>query len=466
MSNNYNFDFEESNYKLPNWRENSLDEETLNLFYLMVNELEESNLNDIQYKISYLGDNLKLNDFNKLIKELIQHGRNYGKINHDEINRLYEVQMAKNAATKRAAVAERAAAANKYEKNRKKFINSKLPETGLFETNYASYDIKNTNSSNFGINTDGHFGLLKNRKNITDTHVIPKGSKKCLDWLESQTRYIEGLSLRDKITITNYTFKTDRLINAYLREGIKSLVREFNNVGFTTFKADIKAYFPFVVQIFDMFEELGLESILGKKDLFITSTGINYDGFNDSVGAIKISIEESLLEQIAKNYNEQLTQIIHNSPRCDESIYVYRGTKSLKYFSNTTYNNNDYLSTSINPYTTMNFMSENLATRIKCCLNELEITPDVPCLYISSVSRSPSEEEVLLPPNLSILYDKTMHIKKLFRDIKSFNNYVRGVYTRVGVLNGIVRLRAGAGAGAHRRRTRRTKLKRRATRKN
>jgi hypothetical protein len=451
--------FEESNYKMPNWREDSLDEEvnTVNLLYLMIYELEESSFNYIRSKISFIEDNLKFNDFNKLIKELIIYGRNYGKINHDEINKLYGVISNNKIKRIEIAAAERAAAANKYEKNRKKFINSKLP-AGIFETNYASYDIKNTNSTNFGINTDGYFRLLKNRKNITDTHIIPKRSTNFFDWLESQKRYIESLPLRDKITITNYTFKTDRLINAYLREGIKGLVREFNTLGYTTFKSDIKAYFPFVVQIFDMFEELGLESILGKKDLF------NYDVFNDIIGSIHISIEESLLEKIAKNYNEQLTQIIQNSPRCDESIYVYRGTKSLKHFSNTTYNNNDYLSTSINPYTTMNFMSENLTTRIKCCLNELEIIPGVPCLYISSVSRSPSEEEVLLPPSLSIIYDKTMHVKKLFRDVTSFNNYVRGLYTRVGVLNGIVRLRAGA--GAHRRRTRRTKLKRHATRKN
>jgi len=256
--------------------------------------------------------------------------------------------------------------------------------------------------------------LKTKRNNIRKRHVIPYHNPYLNEWRVQQTSYISTLTDKDKIIITNYSYKTDNLINNFVRNKSDGLKREYYNLH-GPFASKSKMYFPFIVQLFDKYDTV--LSGLGTKSKYVKESSIDYNNFNDDVVKYwedkKLILDDSILESIALKYIDDLIRIITNSPKLTQNIFVYRGTKTMEYVTTNTFDTKDFLSTSLLPKIALGFTGENTNTRIHCCLYEFEVMPYTPCLYLSSVSRVSHEEEILFPPEIKIQIEKDMYIKKM-----------------------------------------------------
>lgn len=210
-------------------------------------------------------------------------------------------------------------------------------------------------------------------------------------WMEKQIEYINNLSNRQKHIIRSYTIYGDKFINNYLRNTLTTSLIDLlldecinNNEN------------PFLYQHQD-----------------ITNTNeIN-------------NIYKNNIIQYIKNFIDEFNEIIINSPRLTKKIKVFRGlqngdfiTRSLKQNNNSRQYmiTNDYMSTSIYLASVSNFMKG------ECCLLELYIEPDTPCLFTAHMSRRRNEYEITFIPKMTLSYVKCTR-KYLLDEIEHYDDY-------------------------------------------
>jgi hypothetical protein len=188
------------------------------------------------------------------------------------------------------------------------------------------------------------------------------------DWFEKQIEYINNLSDRQKHIIRSYTIYSDKLINNYLRNRIK--------------KDDIDSILDYVIQL--------------------NENPFKYQHF-DKTGNYEINQEyKNNINEYIEQYIIEFTYIINNSPKLTKSIKVFRGIRTDNYLiqniklnenNNKFIKNIDFLSTSIYLESATNFMLN------ECCILELTLNINTPCLFTAYISRRRGEFEITIAPN-------------------------------------------------------------------
>lgn len=195
------------------------------------------------------------------------------------------------------------------------------------------------------------------------------------EWIEEQISYIISLSDYQKDIIYSYTKHGDVLINNYLRNTLTDSI---------------------------------VEKIIGqiKKNLthpLLTTNILNFD------------TKDLLLKSIHTMIIEMNT-IIMNAPKIKTPIKVFRGVKNVDHILKSTSKQNisGFLSSTLYLPSTEAFMDDT------CCLLEIIIPPEIPCLFIASISKEPGEYEIIINNSVHLrVFNNT--IKKIL-DIPNISN--------------------------------------------
>jgi ankyrin repeat protein len=230
--------------------------------------------------------------------------------------------------------------------------------------------------------------------------LLQKANEQLESWKEEHGKYLENS--RNRSIVRSYTYHGDRLLNFYLR-GQTSFIYGLLEV----IKKSKAEENPLAVQIYEMYDDfLGRGFILPEKTLLYNSDGYNFDLlhkiFLTNYDRIK---QKSVLFSLIERFRRDLNNIIKKAPRMIEPFNVYRGTKqdTLLESGAYLYVTNSYSSTSLVPNIAGIFTQPHwYGTNLFGIILEIEITSDIPCLYVKSISKFPHEEEVLLSPNLKI----------------------------------------------------------------
>lgn len=231
---------------------------------------------------------------------------------------------------------------------------------------------------------------------ISPNHILNSkfvfNNKQYLDynWIEKQIEYINNLSDRQKHIIRAYTIYGDKFLNNYLRntltsQKINELINECINNNEN----------PFLYQHLDMTNQIEINDI-----------------YKENIN--------KYIEIFIKEFNK----IIYNAPRLSKKIKVFRGlengdfiVKSLKTNNTDRYMIiNDYMSTSIYLASASNFMNGD------CCLLELYVEPNTPCLFTAHMSRHRNEYEITFMPNIKMRYIKCTR-KYLLDEMEYYDDY-------------------------------------------
>ena len=170
------------------------------------------------------------------------------------------------------------------------------------------------------------------------------------------------------------------------------------------------------------------------------------DKLKEFIEKVKIKIFETMIE---------INQIIVNAPRLDREIIVYRGGDRNQYTTSDIITDRGFSSWTFSEKIARDFAENKKGELIKIKLNE-----KTPCLILCDFSKTPEEEEIILPPgvifkrnidnNLEIIGQNTdflnkkeiMFAKESFEVIKAFvhsdvilprNNNNRSLLKRIGI---------------------------------
>ena len=239
--------------------------------------------------------------------------------------------------------------------------------------------------------------------------LLPKQDKALNKWIRGQKTYLEG-NPRVKALIRSYTRRGDRIANGYLRGKLNAPQPLLNAIA----TDDIV---PFAYQIYDNYD------FLVKQGLKMPPKESLMDGLkiNDSVvcALFKENLEffgkHHILQPLAKAYCRDVLHAIHNAPRAESDIYVYRGVRDEKHLSKGTlsYVETSFQSTSISPFAAASaaYTDQYLRTPYKFCIYEVKIPAGTPCVYAGSVSHFENEYEIILPYNLKMILKPDIYLK-------------------------------------------------------
>lgn len=286
-------------------------------------------------------------------------------------------------------------------------------------------------------------------------------------WLRAQVAFIKGLSVRDYNILSSYTRNGDVMVNNYLRGTLRedsadlilaSLeVTPQNPVRPVALAYSIYDQFPALtrdgrLQLFKGAElQAGLLGEDGELDMELmrafVGENIDYFGRTANLGP--------LIEQ----YRRDLVAIIERAPRPPHAFTVFRGINSEAHLSSLSFRNVDFLSTSISPEWAVRTFTREIkeptgmvSRTYRCCVYELEVRPDVPCIYMQFVSEFPDEYEVLIAPGMSVSLEPTVRLKMVLdhiggtlemADLRRIFHVDSRRHTKVAVVEGEVRRPAG-----------------------
>jgi hypothetical protein len=230
-------------------------------------------------------------------------------------------------------------------------------------------------------------------------------------WLERQKKYLEELSSKDKDILNSYTSHGDVIVNGYCRGTLKDI----KDLLLASINKDISI--PLAHSLYDQYEtyrhKIALPpraEMLDEEDELdmggikaIFSRNIDFFGNPKNI--------MTLLEQ----YKQDLIRIIGDAPKLTHDIVVYRGIESEAHLSGSHFKNKDFLSTTIDPFSVLEFTTKftdpAVGKMFFCCVYELNISKSVPCLYIQYISTYGNEFEVLIPPGMDVHLGKQVQIK-------------------------------------------------------
>jgi len=206
------------------------------------------------------------------------------------------------------------------------------------------------------------------------------------DFYNSHELYIQNLSSEEKNIINWYTYTGDVIINNYLRNKLDIDEKVYDNINKILIKTNYK------------------------------------------IPNIHLNDRKILIQNFIEYIVVILNNIIFKSPRNKRQFIVYQ------------YSSNDYLSRSDNQWENIGFYSTTMINNftIEAVNNThyksyIIVLIDTPCLIINSISKFPTEYEVLFPSNNCF---KTVKFYKQYL-CKEINNYLceDPYYKRIIVYN-------------------------------
>lgn len=207
------------------------------------------------------------------------------------------------------------------------------------------------------------------------------------EWMERQMEYINNLSSRDKHIVRAYTIYGDKYINNYIRGTLTP--EQIDILMYECKKADEN---PFQYQHQDKYNIIAIP-----------------EKGSDILEYIPIFISE-------------LKTIIINSPKLSKRIKVFRGLsdgvfirQALERHNDKYIIHNDFISTTFYLASASQFMKDD------CCLLELFVEKEVPCLFTAHISRRRNEFEITLLPGTKMKYRKCTK-KYIIDQMESYND--------------------------------------------
>jgi len=257
---------------------------------------------------------------------------------------------------------------------------------------------------------------LKKDREYTQHWYIARDQVLINTLINRHKMYIAKLSDEEKDTLEGYTFIGDTIINNFMRNMYDRLSSQIYRI-FTAIERAEYPKLPLDWQIYHFFEYLtksGVKTAYKKtelidrkklqRDIIHTIFAENVDWFSNPR-----NIEPLITDLIIKT-----VKIILNAPRSNYRIKVYRGVTS-EHLNSLNFISSDFWSTSYIPNSALKFASLG-AYSTYWCIYEITIMPDVPCLYISDLSKYSSEFEVLLPPFIQYRTSDRVDLKGLYTD--------------------------------------------------
>jgi hypothetical protein len=242
-----------------------------------------------------------------------------------------------------------------------------------------------------------------------------------MKWYINNIKYMENLSLKDKMTIMGYTHNGDKYSNMYLMQDKDSLTFYLED---NLRDEDNNKFFPLYFQ--------AKEKIIKEKDsilkYFTGDKKLQKKFIEDFINPVVSNIEEiKSYNLILKNrvllsiyfwfdvigdFVEDLDRIIRESPPIESPMVVFRGAKT-KYYktSSNLYVNNTFMSTSFNYEVPFKFSEYN------CCLKKIILKPGTRALFTDCLSEYSEENEILLGLNnkFKIIEDSVKYYYNIFK---------------------------------------------------
>lgn len=235
---------------------------------------------------------------------------------------------------------------------------------------------------------DTPFNMYKPYKIKLESKKIKTFSSNSVDvkWINSQVSYWKQLSYLDKLYLYSYTYKGDKILNIYLKNGVKDL--DISLLKKTCSNQLIHHLLPVFLEYVEQcpypFDAKETKLFLNKKLTFKEIT-LNFKKF------LKIIDKDTLqknLPFLMEKYVEKINRIIENSPKLKRNLIVVRGTsqKMLSYKPEWT---KRFISTSVSMNIGIEFYDNEGS------LDVYILDKNVPCVPIIW-SRYPNENEILL----------------------------------------------------------------------
>jgi len=228
------------------------------------------------------------------------------------------------------------------------------------------------------------------------------------DWMTSQFDYLSKMSPRQIDIIRSYTTFTDKIVNNYLR-------------GTLT---------PFMI-------EMALEKGIPTNDIPFKHQHYDKTG-TYRVNNVKDAEYHANIKQYINEYIREFSELIREAPPLVKPVTVFRGVKEDGFIAESLLQNEEtselYL---INKgFTSTTFRIESAVSFIDepCCIIELELMPSMPCMIAGYWSRSRSEFEIIMLPDMrwiskGMAVDKSALVEdEDYESMRSLTNPEESVY--------------------------------------
>jgi ADP-ribosyltransferase exoenzyme len=276
----------------------------------------------------------------------------------------------------------------------------------------------------------------KDTKDIHHSYFLPPLQPKVATFIKAQEKYLDRLTGQQKDAIRAYTYYGDRMMNGFLRgslqqENYMHLINAIRALRFVPFKTEILRRYPDLKRQFERLPIMGLNDDAGgsiqewkeygfdtrerqefKFPSLSTLTIYNEESFTTIIQSTWFNSPENVFPMVKilmKDLIMAFNGLVAAVPR-DYDLVVYRGVQS-NHIKPGPYKSNDFWSTSLTPYVSMNFAADLGSTTFM--IQELTVKPSTPCIYISKyASVGNNEWEVLLPPGVNYTVGTDVYMKR------------------------------------------------------
>lgn len=271
-------------------------------------------------------------------------------------------------------------------------------------------------------------------------------------WLQQQVDFVEGLSKRERAVLNAYTQFGDRLVNSYARGTLRadigmllmnmilgpSVVADTDEEAsrellMSYWAADaakhetndnaIALAFGIVDQINTLVRNPALTLVYPNGGGFVRREDLLDEAGDINMPLIRLLLRDNFdyfrvsahVLPFVEQYKRELTAVIGRAPRAPVAFTVFRGIQRETHLSELSFQNVDFLSTSIVPDSAVKTFTETIESELgptyHCCVYELTVQPAVPCIYLEPITECSGEYEILLPPDLAVSLEATVRMK-------------------------------------------------------
>jgi hypothetical protein len=291
------------------------------------------------------------------------------------------------------------------------------------------------------------------RGGVRDSLLAMRKDPAIMGWLQRQVDFVNGLNKRERSLLNAYTQFGDRLVNNYSRGTLRAdiglllmnmiLGRGVVNDGDEPSKELLMQYWAAdaakhesnddpIALAFGIVDQINTLVRNPALTLVYPEGGgggyVRREDLLDKAGDINMPLIRRLLRDnfdyfrvaehvlpFVEQFKRELTAVIARAPRAPVAFTVFRGIHRETHLSELTFQNVDFLSTSIVPESVVEYFTDKIESKLgptyHCCVYELTVRPDVPCIYLEPVTECSGEYEILLPPDLVVSLEATVQMK-------------------------------------------------------
>lgn len=261
-------------------------------------------------------------------------------------------------------------------------------------------------------------------------------------WIRAQEAFIKTLNPRDTFILKSYTRHGDKLVNGWARGTLPPFITDLMKAAIAWGKI------PFQYSMYDQYDALARMGMdMPARELWLDKDGVLRSDIAARVVRDNMFFFEhpEFVADLLKQYMADIVSIMKRSPRLIGDIITYRGFQSEEHLKGLRYVAPDFGSTSVNPYSALDFtntVSSGIHV-VHCCIYELTVRAGVPCLYLGSNTEFADEFEVLLPPGATYRLGREVFAKRLIPEDRTLSNLIADpaeafVQKEVMVVEGVV----------------------------